>query len=137
MGAMTRDRTERSDFNERFKTTSHPAVRRAEIAVIGADYGATSYTTTAQADQLARTLALGPGKLLLDIGSGTGWPGIYLAATTGCHATLTDPTDEGIGAAAQRILDDGISGTAVIATGNSLPFRDDTFDATTSGDVFC
>lgn len=130
-------KTDRSEFNKRFQAATHPAVVRTEMAVIGADYGATSYTTKAPADEMAKRMHLGKGKKLLDIGSGTGWPGIYLAASTGCHVTLTDPTDVGISTAAQRLADDGVSGIAVTAVGTDLPFRDASFDATTSGDVFC
>ena len=53
-------------------------------------YGANGYTTAAQANLLAQRLDLGPGKRLLDVGSGRGWPGLYLAASTGCTVVLTD-----------------------------------------------
>lgn len=134
---MEKDRSKRADFNRRFETAIDPALLSAEKEVMGTDYGTTSYTTRSQADNLARRLELGSGKRLLDIGSGTGWPALYLAKSTGCHVTLTDPTSEGASTAGKRIGDDALSATALLATGNALPFRDEAFHATTSGDVFC
>lgn len=126
-----------AEFRERFRVVTDPAMVRAERRVTGGDYGATSYTTTAQADELARLLRLGPGKLLLDIGSGSGWPANYLAASTGCTALLTDPTWEGMSVAGERSQQDAIGSYAVVAYGDSLPFSDLTFDACSSSDVFC
>jgi cyclopropane fatty-acyl-phospholipid synthase-like methyltransferase len=38
----------------------------------------------------AKTLGLGPGSRVLDIGSGVGGPARYLAHTTGCHVTALE-----------------------------------------------
>ena len=124
-------------FQERFRLVNDPAMLRAERGVIGGDYGASSYTTMEQADDLAECLRLGPETMLLDIGSGSGWPGNYLAASTGCRAVLTDPTLEGMAAAAERAHRDRLDSSVVVANGTALPFRDGVFDATTSSDVFC
>jgi len=126
-----------ADFDERYRRVGEPAMVRAERSVLGADYGAISYTTRAQADRLARLLELAPGRLLLDIGSGAGWPGIYLAASTGCRVVLTDVPREGLLVAKQRMADDGVEGGALVASGTALPLRDGSFDAVTNSDVFC
>lgn len=126
-----------AEYNERYRVVGDPAMRRAEVRVLGADYGATSYTTRAEADRLARLLGLGPGKLLLDVGSGAGWPGIYLARSTGCRIVLTDLPLEGLRAASGRIHDEGVDGSMIAAAGVSLPLKDTIFDATTSSDVLC
>ncbi len=126
-----------AEFRERFRLVTDPVMLRAERNVIGGDYGALSYTTVGQADELARCLNLGRGRTLLDIGAGSGWPGSYLAASTGCTAVLTDPTIEGMTVAAERSLRDGLDTTTVVATGTPLPFKEGVFDASTSSDVFC
>ena len=121
----------------RYRIVEDPVMRQVEQRVIGTDYGASSYTTRAQADRLARILGLAPGKRFLDIGSGSGWPGIYLAASTGAEVVLTDIPEEGLEVAARRLTRDGVPGYVVGAAGGALPFRDGTFDAVTSSDAFC
>ncbi len=112
-------------------------MRRAEVGVTGCDYGATSFTTRHQAGQLADLLELKPGDLLLDIGSGAGWPGIYLSRSTGCRVVLTDPSFDGLRVASRRILAENVSGVAVASSGDTLPFQDEVFDAVTHSDVLC
>jgi cyclopropane fatty-acyl-phospholipid synthase-like methyltransferase len=126
-----------SERDKHYGIVDQPAMLRAELQATGADYGANSYTTKAQADRLARSLGLGPGKLFLDIGSGAGWPGIYLADSTDATVVLTDIPLEGLRAASRRLGHDDVDGHAVGASGGALPFRDATFDAVTSSDVFC
>ncbi len=125
-----------AEFRERYRIVTDPAMIRAERRVIGGDYGASGYTTMKQADELARRLELGPGRLLLDVGSGSGWPGNYLAASTGCDAVLSDPTLEGMAVAAERSRIDHLKTIAVVARGDELPFRESVFDASTSSDVY-
>ena len=126
-----------AEFQQRFRIVTNPAMLRAERAVIGADYGASSYTTLSRADHLAERLDLAPGKLLLDVGSGPGWPGSYLSKKTGCGVILTDPTEEGMTVAAERSRRDNLDASQVVAEGSNLPFHDRVFDAATSSDVFC
>ena len=126
-----------ADFNERYRIVAEPAMRRAELGVIGADYGASSYTTREQADRLADLLSLTPGSLLLDVGSGAGWPGLYLGLTTGCSVVLTDLPLEGLKVAAGRAQADGTRAAVIASTGGELALRDERFDAATSSDVLC
>jgi cyclopropane fatty-acyl-phospholipid synthase-like methyltransferase len=112
-------------------------MRRAEIGVTGCDYGATSFTTRDQAGHLAQLLGLGPGDLLLDIGSGAGWPGIYLSRSTACQVVLTDPSPEGLGVALRRMEAEKVPGTVITSSGEALPFPDETFDGVTHSDVLC
>ena len=135
MSDETRDLIE--EFDARYRIGDEPVMRRIERAVTGSDYGATSYTTRHQADRLADLLDLAPGKLLLDFGSGAGWPGIHLARSTGCDVVLTDLPLEGLRRANRRMRDDGVRGAVIAATAASLPLQDQRFDAATSSDVLC
>ncbi len=112
---------------------------RVERMVIGADYGADGYTTVEQADELARCLELRPAVRLLDLGSGRGWPGVYLAKTSGCQAVLTDLPLVGLRLAATRAEAEGLDGrcSVVAASGPHLPFAAKTFDAVVHTDVLC
>jgi cyclopropane fatty-acyl-phospholipid synthase-like methyltransferase len=121
-------------------------VALVERLVIGADYGADGYTTLDQADDLAHRLALRPDIRLLELGCGSGWPGLHLAKTSGCTLVLTDlpgnnvpPPGEGLRRAAQRAVAEGLRDrcAVVAAGGRHLPFAAATFDAVVSADVMC
>jgi cyclopropane fatty-acyl-phospholipid synthase-like methyltransferase len=125
-------------FRERYGVEASIAIE-VERAVLGSDYGANGYTTVAQADTLAAILALRTGRRLLDIGAGCGWPGLYLAKTTGCEVVVTDLPMEGMRRALRRSRDDclALRSAAVIATARRPPFRAESFDAIVHTDVLC
>lgn len=116
-----------------------PVLDEIERAVIGADFGADGYTTREQADLLARHTRLGPGDSLLDVGTGRGWPAVYLALTTGCRAVGTDIPMEGLVGGHQRALDEGLGARVhfVAARAEELPFAASIFDALVHTDVLC
>jgi len=127
------------ELDRRYRLGEAPARRRVEQAVLGSVYGATSYTTVLQAAELAERLQLGPGVSLLDLGAGSGWPGLHLATVTGCAVVLTDRPGEGLRIAQQRAFEDGLADRCrfVRSSGDRLPFRGEVFDAVTHTDVFC
>ncbi len=133
------ERTTIEEFDRRYRLGEAPARRRVEQTVLGSDYGATSYTTIDQAAELAERLRLGPGVSLLDLGAGSGWPGLHLATVTGCRVILTDRPEEGLRIARQRAQEDGLADRCgfVRSCGDLLPFRSQVFDAITHTDVFC
>lgn len=136
------DDAERATVEEldcQYRLGTAPARRRVERVVLGSDYGATSYTTIRQAAELAERLELRQGVSLLDLGAGSGWPGLYLAALTGCRVVLADRPEEGLRIAQQRALEDGLADRCgfVLSSGDQLPFRRQVFDAITHTDVFC
>ena len=110
-----------------------------EREVFGACTGADGYTTVEEATGLVDRLALGPGERLLDLGSGRGWPGVYLAEESGCDVVLTDvPVSaprEALLAARNRSLTGRFAAAA--AGGEAVPFRSRAFDAIVHSDVFC
>ncbi len=129
-----------ADFDRQHRLLGEaPARRRVEKAVLGSDYGATSYTTVGQAAELAMRLQLGPGVSLLDVGAGTGWPGLHLASVTGCRVVLADRPGEGLRIAQQRALEDELTDRCGIvqSSGELLAFRSEVFDAVTHTDVLC
>ncbi len=115
-----------------------PVTTQLELAVLGGDYGANGYTPLAQAELLIQVLELRAGDRLLDIGSGCGWPGLYLAARTGCDVVVTDLPMPGMRRAGERIRRDRLAASsAVVSTARHLPFRPETFDAVVHTDVLC
>jgi 2-polyprenyl-3-methyl-5-hydroxy-6-metoxy-1,4-benzoquinol methylase len=123
----------------RLEVASRHAREDIEQAVIGGDWGAEGYTTVAQADRLGDLLHLRPGMRLLDLGAGRGWPGLYLAATTGCRVVLTDIPLAGLRVATARADTEhaGDRTTAVVSNARALPFRPASFDAVVHTDVLC
>ncbi len=128
----------RIEFAERYSVGHHDVITMIERAVIGGDWGANGYTTLAQADEVAERLGLDASKRLLDVGTGQGWPGLYLAKKTGCEIVITDLPIEGLRVAAVRAAEERIRALGtIVCSGRRLPFRAGTFDALCHTDVLC
>ena len=126
-------------FIQEYAVPQTDLARQIEREVYGAAYGANGYTTVDQARLMAERLDLEPGTLLLELGSGRGWPGIYLAERSGCRAVLTDiPVNalkQSAVSAEQRNL--GARCSFVTADGKALPFGTRSFDRVVHTDVLC
>jgi methylase of polypeptide subunit release factors len=137
---MSRDEREaRAHFGERYAIPTSDANARIEQAAIGAVWGVNGYTTVQQADELGRRLDLAPGRRLLDVGTGRGWPGLYLAARTGCTLVGTDMPLDALLSAARRALTEELADRVALAAaaGADQPFRPGVFDAIVHTDILC
>jgi SAM-dependent methyltransferase len=103
------------------------------------DYEVKGYTTRDEARRMAMLLDLQPGRHLLDVGAGAGWPGLYFAKETGCEAVLVDLPLHELQVATERAVRDQISDRCrvAVAEGSRLPFRDGSFDAVSHSEVLC
>jgi protein-L-isoaspartate O-methyltransferase len=140
MPATQKEQALIDQFSRTYAHLTHSdAMLEIERAVCGCDYGCTSWTTRDEADNAGRMLALGVQTRLLEVGTGSGWPGLYLGKRSGCHVTLIDLPLEGLRAAKQRAETDGMSETCRIvqADGAALPFQRASFDAIYHSDVLC
>ncbi len=110
-----------------------------EEEVFGAHVGANGYTTPAQVSELIEHIAREPGAQFLELGSGRGWPGVYLAEECGCTVVFTDVPSTGLqqslASATRRGV--GTSCSAAAADATLLPFRPEAFDAVVHADVLC
>lgn len=139
MTLSKRELAKREEFDEVYRQGALPAMRAIESKVCGCDYGATSWATRDEADLIAGMLGLHAGVRMLEIGAGSGWPALYLAARTGCCLVMTDLPLDGLCIATRRAFDDGISGNcaAAVADATRLPFGRCAFDAINHSDVLC
>ena len=68
--------------------------------VLGEEYPAElapySYTTRTELARMAREVRVAPGDLLVDVGSGRGGPGLWVAATTGASYCAVDIAQPGL-----------------------------------------
>ena len=126
-------------LQDRYAASSGDAALAAEMEALGSDYHANGYMTRAQADEIGDDLGVGPGQLLLDVGSGCGWPGLYLAERHGCSVVSLDPVAEGCSVADLRSTADGLSqrSWSIQASADAIPIRSRCVDGIVQGDVLC
>jgi len=124
-------------MRQRYAQPESEAARIVEREVIGGNVGANGYTTLAQAERLLEQLSLSRRALLLDVGAGRGWPGLHLAARSGCRVVLTDVPEPALRLAMKSARRRRLYGRSsyVLADGAHLPFRDGLFHATVHTDT--
>ncbi len=103
----------------------------------GDDLGQQSFATPRYFDRLIDVAGLDTGMHVLDLGSGTGGPSVYIATRSGCAITGVEVNEVGIRYAGQLAAASGLGDrvTFVQADGMRLPFADATFDAAISLNV--
>ncbi|MCB1498000.1 MAG: class I SAM-dependent methyltransferase [Bauldia sp.] len=128
-----------AEFEGYYQVGAAEVMRRLERSVCGCDYGSTSWTTRGEADVFATALGLAPGRLLLDLGAGAGWPALYLSRMTRCSAVLVDLPPTALRLASDRAIAEGLEDRVltVAAEAGTLPFADGRFDAISHSDVLC
>jgi hypothetical protein len=132
------ERLAREDFSARYSVGPSSVLDAIESRVIGEAWGANGFTTVTQADLLGERLGLTDEKRLLDVGTGRGWPGLYLARQTGCEVVLTDLPIEGLQIAIRRGAREDVRCLGgASSSARYLPFRAASFDALVHTDVLC
>ncbi|MDJ0897143.1 MAG: methyltransferase domain-containing protein [Alphaproteobacteria bacterium] len=126
-------------FEDVYERSQAPVMRSIERRVCGCDFGGNSWTTQTQADELIARLQLRPGTRLLDLGAGSGWPGLYFAAKSACDVVLVDLPETGLRIAEQRAARQGLSHlvSALVGDAAELSFADRCFDAVSHSDLLC
>jgi cyclopropane fatty-acyl-phospholipid synthase-like methyltransferase len=139
MTSDPRQQDQRRRFDELYERSLASVMVAVERKVCGCDYGGSSWTTRAEAEHIADLLKLEAGDRLLEVGAGSGWPGLYLAERTGCDVVLVDLPFSGLRIARERVAREGLPGACwvALADGAGLPFRDASFDAVSHSDVLC
>lgn len=139
---MTRQPRKRHDlqfFLEKYSRPRSEAGREVERSVLGHEFGLNGYTTVAQAGALCDAVAINSRARLLDIGSGYGWPGLYVAMERGCEVVSTDMPLDALDQARANARQHGMDAVTgvVAADARDLPFGSESFDAVVHADVLC
>jgi cyclopropane fatty-acyl-phospholipid synthase-like methyltransferase len=139
MTCSREEQAQRERLDELYLRARSAVMLSIERSVCGCDYGGSSWTTRTEADQIAALLELRPGRRLLEVGAGSGWPGLYMAEKSGCEVVLTDLPLSGLRIAAERAGRDPIARSrwTVLADAAILPFPIASFDAVSHSDVLC
>jgi hypothetical protein len=124
-------------FREYYLATDNEAVRELERRTLGVAYGGNGYTDIHQVERLVRLLGLGGGERVLELGSGAGWPGLYIAQESGSRVVISDVPWEGVSWGLRHGRARSLPVDAVACLGTEIPFKDRSFDGVTHSDVLC
>jgi SAM-dependent methyltransferase len=119
---------------------SNPEQAAVRAETYGEDIGQTSWMTAAEWRGFADRLQVRDGTEVLEIGSGSGAPAVYLAETRGCRITGVDVNAHGVENGERFARSKGLGDRArfmVVDGDASLPFVTGSFDAVVSNDVIC
>jgi SAM-dependent methyltransferase len=120
-----------------FATDALEQVRRDTY---GLDFGQSSWMTADEYRRFFRLLGLCPTDHVLDVGSGSGGPALFMAREVGCRVTGVDFNEAGIQAGTTLVQQAGLQTRVDFRCADirgGLPFADATFDAIVSIDVMC
>jgi ubiquinone/menaquinone biosynthesis C-methylase UbiE len=130
-----------SNFEKAYKIRPGKVIARIGKAAYGDDYPEEaepfSFVTKTDLARMARLLTVGSGCILVDLGSGRGGPGLWLARETGADLVGIDLSANAIAQATQRIPEFGLDGHARYLQGNlcATGLPDQSCDAAVSIDV--
>ena len=116
------------------------AERAVRAETYGEDLGQSSWTTADEWLGFAQQLGIGDGSMVLEVGSGSGGPAVYLAEKLGCTVTGVDINAHGVRNASELAARRGVSARATfraVDASEPLPFADASFDAIISNDAMC
>ncbi|HVQ43088.1 MAG TPA: methyltransferase domain-containing protein [Vicinamibacterales bacterium] len=120
-----------------FGSDAESAVRRATY---DEDIGQSSWMTAEAWLEYADLLQVGAETTVLEVGSGSGGPAVYLAKRRGCRVTGVDLNEHGIANGTRLAVDGGLADRATfqrVDASQPLPFPAASFDAVVSNDAMC
>lgn len=138
---VTVDRDLTQAFQSVFEAPASTVQARVWREVFGDEYPEGvepySYTTRSELSRFAEALGVGPGDVFVDIGSGRGGPGLWVAAATGASVVGVDIVEGALSAATARAKALGLDSVAEYRLGafDRLPVDDGRMDAAMSIDA--
>jgi SAM-dependent methyltransferase len=125
-------------YNAAFGGFSTPEQIAVREETYGEDLGQTSWTTGPEWRRFADLLDIRKHTNVLEIGSGSGGPSVYLAETRGCDIVGVDVNAMGVENGNRLARTKGLADRVrfvQVQGGASLSFPDESFDAVLSNDV--
>jgi len=115
---------------------------QAEVraATYGEDLGQSSWMTADELRKFIRWLKLKPSSHVLEVGSGSGGPALFVARTIGCWITGLDINEHGVRNANALARRQELAARArfeLTDASQPLPFGENSFDAILSNDAMC
>lgn len=120
-----------------FGSDAEAAVRHQTY---GEDIGQSSWMTASEWLRFADQLGVTANSNVLEVGSGSGGPAVYLAVKRGCRVTGVDINEHGVRNAIELAADRGVADRVdfrVTDAGAALRFSTAGFDAIVSNDAMC
>src|SRR5215468_1255926 len=120
-----------------FGSDAEVAVRRQTY---GEDIGQSSWMTATEWLRFADQLGVTAASRVLEVGSGSGGPAVYLALKRGCRVTGVDINEHGVRNAIELAANRGVAGRVDFQfadAGTTLPFAAESFEAIVSNDAMC
>ncbi len=120
-----------------FASSVEAAVRQETY---GEDLGQSSWLTAQEWLAFADLLGITPAAEVLEVGSGSGGPAVYLALARGCRITGVDINQHGVRNAIRLAEARGVADRTqfqVLDANQPLPFSEAGFDAVVSNDAMC
>ncbi len=119
---------------------SSDAERAVRQETYGEDLGQSSWLTAAEWLHFADQLGIDAETDVLEVGSGSGGPAVYLAMKRGCRLTGVDINEHGVRNSTALAASNGVSGRVRFESVDAsapLPFADASFDVIISNDAMC
>ena len=124
-------------YYDQFAADAQVAVR---AETYGEDIGQSSWMTADELRHFIDLLKIDQSTNVLEVGSGSGGPALFLTRETGCKLTGVDVNQFGIKNASDLARERGLSDRAAfkqIDASKPLPFDDGSFEVVFSNDVMC
>jgi cyclopropane fatty-acyl-phospholipid synthase-like methyltransferase len=127
-------------YNSAYGNYESDPYRLVRVETYGADFGQTSWVTTAESEEIPRLLDLKSESSVLELGCGSGGYALHLAEKVGCRIVGLDISEAGIRNANQLSRAKSFESRVKFEqcdVSKGLSSGEGTFDAVFSNDVLC